>query len=351
MMQREEGSVLIVALMMLVLLTMLGIAATRTTEIDLKIAGNHLQATKAFHGAESGLSTGYAELRAMEEAAEFGAGYATDINWQVIGDNTDYSMAGNTGRFEFIMEQKLDDEDDIVLCNDEPVVVVNSTGWSGSVARQAEAVVEGEFCKKDVFTFPLETPLYVDGVLEDNGSASAAIGEWDSECDAVADIVSTGPVQRPDNWQGDTGANGDDFRENAASYDFDTTFNNLMQLATPIEPENNLVLGDEETMGIYSYTGDEFRVQNLSGWGILLIDSPIVEIEDTIGGKIEWHGIIMNNGPTVFNGGGSQEIFGAFLGKGDVITNGKPHFLWDCNMINTLVDKYEHYRMTSWKQK
>ncbi|MDB9823331.1 hypothetical protein OAC89_06515, partial [Deltaproteobacteria bacterium] len=38
----EEGNVLILSLIMLVLLTMLGISATRISSIDLQVAGNNM---------------------------------------------------------------------------------------------------------------------------------------------------------------------------------------------------------------------------------------------------------------------------------------------------------------------
>jgi len=49
----EGGSVLIVALIMLVLLTLLGIAATTTTEIEMQIAGNERLYKQNLYSAEA----------------------------------------------------------------------------------------------------------------------------------------------------------------------------------------------------------------------------------------------------------------------------------------------------------
>ncbi len=49
----EEGSVLIVALIVLVLLTLLGIFATRTTEVELQIAGNDMRYKRNIYSAEA----------------------------------------------------------------------------------------------------------------------------------------------------------------------------------------------------------------------------------------------------------------------------------------------------------
>ena len=49
----EEGSVLIVALIVLVLLTLLGIFATRTTEVEIQIAGNDYRYKRNIYSAEA----------------------------------------------------------------------------------------------------------------------------------------------------------------------------------------------------------------------------------------------------------------------------------------------------------
>jgi len=54
----ENGSVLIVALCLLVLLTGLGITATTNTSIELQIAGNEKHHKMAFYAAEGGTETG-----------------------------------------------------------------------------------------------------------------------------------------------------------------------------------------------------------------------------------------------------------------------------------------------------
>jgi len=51
----EQGSVLIVALLILVLLTVIGISATTTTDIETQIAGNQKFHKIAFYNADSGI--------------------------------------------------------------------------------------------------------------------------------------------------------------------------------------------------------------------------------------------------------------------------------------------------------
>jgi Tfp pilus assembly protein PilX len=53
--QDEQGSVLIVALLIMVLLTVIGITVTSTTEIETQIAGNDKFQKIAFNNADSGI--------------------------------------------------------------------------------------------------------------------------------------------------------------------------------------------------------------------------------------------------------------------------------------------------------
>ena len=53
----EDGSILVIGLIMLAFLTILGIAATRTTEIEIQIAGNDEFHKIAFYSADSGIYT------------------------------------------------------------------------------------------------------------------------------------------------------------------------------------------------------------------------------------------------------------------------------------------------------
>ena len=49
----EKGSVVVLALIMLVLLTLLGMAVTRTSSIEVQIASNDQQAVDCLYTAES----------------------------------------------------------------------------------------------------------------------------------------------------------------------------------------------------------------------------------------------------------------------------------------------------------
>lgn len=63
--RQEEGNVLLVAFIFLVILTLIGIFSTRTARMDLQIAANEIPYKRNFYIAEAGL---------YREAAELGRG-------------------------------------------------------------------------------------------------------------------------------------------------------------------------------------------------------------------------------------------------------------------------------------
>ena len=95
--KEEEGSITIVALLVLVVLTILGIALTRSTTLDLKIGTNELVRKQSFYETEGGV---------YREAAEVGEGnnyVVTNVNQphkvaaQVIGSVPDTGIFNSSG--------------------------------------------------------------------------------------------------------------------------------------------------------------------------------------------------------------------------------------------------------------
>jgi hypothetical protein len=95
--KEEQGSITIVALLILVVLTILGITLTRTTTLDLRIGTNELIRKQRFYVSEGGV---------YREAAEVGEGSSyvvANVNQpykvaaQVIGNATDTGVFNSFG--------------------------------------------------------------------------------------------------------------------------------------------------------------------------------------------------------------------------------------------------------------
>ena len=82
----EQGSITIVALLILVVLTILGVTITRTTTLDLRIGTNELIRKQNFYVAEGGI---------YREAAEVGEG----SSYVVTNINQPTPIANENGRY------------------------------------------------------------------------------------------------------------------------------------------------------------------------------------------------------------------------------------------------------------
>ncbi len=82
--QSEQGSITVIALMLLVVLTLLGITISRTSTIDVQIAGNEIPFKQNFYVAEGGIH---------REASEVGRG-----NYPVMNINTTGELADQDGQ-------------------------------------------------------------------------------------------------------------------------------------------------------------------------------------------------------------------------------------------------------------
>ncbi len=60
--RNEQGTVTLVALIMLVVLTLIGVSVTRQTSTDIQIAGNMIPFKQNFYVAEGGVAREVAEL-------------------------------------------------------------------------------------------------------------------------------------------------------------------------------------------------------------------------------------------------------------------------------------------------
>jgi len=100
-----------------------------------------------------------------------------------------------------------------------------------------------------------------------------------------------------------------------------------------------------ETSPVIYYSDGNLSVNNLNGYGILAVDGNL-----TLGGNIEWHGLIVVTGQTVFNGGGVQQIYGAMISGSVATVNGQPDFLYDCTFLSTLEGRTPKFQVYSWKE-
>lgn len=104
----EEGFVLVLSLLMLVLLTIIGIAATRTTTVELNIAGNGKVGKQTFYQADGATEIG-AEL--VEQNIACAVGFETAPGGLDNNDPTTFFSIGGVDVFDdsFAFDESMGD--------------------------------------------------------------------------------------------------------------------------------------------------------------------------------------------------------------------------------------------------
>jgi hypothetical protein len=362
----EKGSTILVVILFLFLLTIFGISSLKTSIFESQIVRNHSIATQAFYSADSGISV--ASLRLKDIAIDSNPEWRTFIGDQEIcetlgfnPENSNHSLLPrNQGSvlYDIAIKHRLDGEGNALLWGDSdgdylneintsigvPIEIVRSRGkYIGGIA-----IVEAVMRRSPLFFQP-KAALFVGGSLQNNGVSGSAEGEYNSACDPVADIITTALA---------------DFAKRATDYTGDTGFDPLLiSDGTPypialileylrenkktqlIESGNNQVFGSEsDTGGIYFCEGD-FTGNNISGYGILAVDGDLVT-----SGNITWKGLVFIGGNSVYNGGGSKQVYGATLINGDVVINGTVDFKYDCQIVKGIFDLHSRYKVLTWNQ-
>jgi hypothetical protein len=230
-----------------------------------------------------------------------------------------------------------------------PIETILSHGEAGAQKRRGHAEIEVQLRRESLVLDP-NAALYVGGNLQNNGVSQVADGEYNMCAGGgIKDIITTSnadPTKQATDWTGGCGTVCD-FDNDGDHYPVARIARNLIARGTEFTPNNNLVLGDAvDNKGIYYYEGDIEVLNNIDGYGILVVDGNM-----TIGGNISWHGLIIVTGNSTFNGGGNKEIYGAVVTAGDVLGNGSPDYLYDCDVMNDLEEEYLYYRRMYWTQK
>ena len=108
--KEDQGTILPIALVLLLLLTMIGIAATMTSEVEIRIAGNELAYKQNLYYAEGSAMTGVQMLENEPDTSQLSTlsfpwlhgslpnpNIASDINWDPDNNNANEALPGEPG--------------------------------------------------------------------------------------------------------------------------------------------------------------------------------------------------------------------------------------------------------------
>ena len=359
MVKNQNGSIIVVVLLVLCLLTIIGITSVRTSITETRISANMQIAYMNFYAAESGIAVGplWAINKENYPETEWG-------NVGYIGSDDGTLPNGTAYDYEVSPVTRIDPSDGVlkvVRYGDEDgdyLNEVNYTVGSPSIevisdgthtGRGGLSRIKATFQFVPIFMMP-DAALRVNSNLNGNGVSGSILGEGESggSCSPVADImydVAGGTIA----YGGDLG---DDpvIEQSSGMYPIPLIAPSILKRATvEIVGSNNinesLIVTTSENPGVIYISGDA-KTTNLSGYGILFVDGNF-----EFAGSLDWNGIIIVNGDMTFSGGGTKSIYGAVIGSGDAIAlNGGVDITYDCNVLSDLHDTFSSYRMTSWRQ-
>lgn len=398
--RNEKGfSILLLALIILLTMTAIGIAMLQTTQRELRSVTKLKLSTQAFYSAESGVNLVVAELNSgtwsefddqlnlMNDASAIPTdeylvltqddypgiiGMTFSVQVSFVGSGTDILCWGDLdGDFDFEQHtlQEFRNATGKVAGEDFwPILIITGIGEEGHVSgglfKYAKRSVQILVRLEPSFVFP-EAALTLNGSLINNGTPQSSIGDGhpdDTVTCGVDDIVGTndsilgytGNTDICEDAEGNkTACTGTpDTTINPDGYPVDEVASMLVGIGTELgedDLKNGATVGSEDDPNaVYYYRGDiDTGINNLTGYGILVIVGNLA-----LGGNIDWDGMLFITGDLTLNGGGnpSNYIHGSVIVGGNVTGNGNPDIYFDCEGMIDLWESSGQYRMKWWKQ-
>jgi type IV pilus assembly protein PilX len=101
---KQKGAVLIMSLLILMIMTLLGTHALKTSALDMKIIANNQESNTVFHVAESALEMAV-DLEVVADRAPFDAAIAADSNEATVDKSSDLNMSGTEAQVTIFFDE------------------------------------------------------------------------------------------------------------------------------------------------------------------------------------------------------------------------------------------------------
>ena len=361
-MNNQKGSVIVVALIVLCIMTILGVTSIRTAIFNSNITVNFEIMKKTFYATEAGINLTPVWLKGNLVESDY-----MDIDYIGTFEKSDFSlpatfMNNNDFSVNIYHQTAIDPVDGIekvLLWGDENGDYLNEKNFTtgmpfeisyseGTHIRGGRHNIKATFKYEYIFAMP-DAALRVHENVNGNGVAGSIIGEdaTGGSCGDVADImydVAGGTID----YSGDMGTS-PVIEESAGMYPYPIMRDNLMknatQVLTPVSGKVDpaQIVTSEADPGVVFITANT-KITNLTGYGILVVDG-----DYDAAGNLDWHGLIIVGGDLVLSGGGTKVIYGSVVTMGNAVAiNGSVDIQYDCSVLSDLYDNFSHYRMTSW---
>ena len=390
----ENGIALVVAMLLLLVLTLIGVSAVNTSTFDILISGRQRASQEAFYAAEAGINELMGRFR-QDATNEISDPTDPKVNptettppWKILlakssgtgaakigfGSTTanTTSIASLQTQLEFGAEvtHKVDLANKLITKGGAPVYTVRSYGFA---ADGAIRVIEVELNKSPSLDPP--GALYSEQPANIHGSSTYIQGK--DQCGTnnkpgILTTLSNSPTDPVTISGGPTidGSpakqyNGDnlnlremvDYLKKDANFSYDYTNDQTLtgvsdQWGTPTSVDTSTPISYDGPINIvyFNMYGNTLKLAGGShGAGILLVDGNL-----DLNGGFTWYGIIIVVGALDYTGGGQKNVTGGIMaGESatiEVDIGGNAGIIYCSAVADKLKDKVSPFRMTKWAE-
>jgi len=307
-MKQQRGAVLIVALLLLTVATVVGVAGFNQAGLSERIASNQKQVSEAFMAAETGLVRAKVWLDNPANAAAWG-----DADVALAGINAGQQNLLNSASWQ-LESIDFDSTPGFAV-----MVSVGTIGTTG-IRRRIQAIYKQAEASGNLAAMNIIGNIKTFDTA--NSNSFQIIGELDANGNAIGPALATNTDANVDLIEADINSKGrmDNYQGGIKKVEFDDPFGNPEQMATFIAsikaeyfalpaaqrgtaPNN---MGTSATPKITYYSGNLQLKGNNSGAGILVVEGNLSFV-----GTPDFDGLVIVTGQTfTISGGGSGGVLG-----------------------------------------
>jgi Tfp pilus assembly protein PilX len=358
----EKGAVLITGLLLILVLTILSMAAMMSTATELKIAANDRTSKRVFYVSEAGLEDARSRLQTGSSGFPIYDDQFSNPGWTAFVGTEEKSVekgfqSGNSNQVRYdqlnpainyvtTITHKLDGSGNILKWGDSNtdgipeenttvgrnIFVITSEGYDSTGASKPLRIEAAQFPE---ITAPAALYTKADTTIQGastyvlgtdpcgNSPVPAIISMQDVGTNGLPTIdganseISGGPIEQNSPKNIDIPSMIAGFKRSVTnSYNVNSATLTGMNWGTPVEGFTQQdPLSCNERNIVYFNTNQTYVKLNAftSGCGILMVDGDLA-----VHGGFYWHGVVLVTGSITFTGGGGKNVTGAMLAGGTV---------------------------------
>ena len=388
--KNEEGAALITGLLLVLVLTILGMAAMATTVMELKITSNDRSSKRVFYLAEAGIEDGRSRLQVGASSSPIYDTQPTNASWTAfIGNDlkiqgkgygssnsshSRYDRLNSSLDYVVTISHKLDASGNILKWGDSSgdgipeentttgrnIYIITSEGYSSDGASKTLRV---EASPVPDITVP--AALYTKADTTIQGNSTYVVGLDKCGTTALPGIISmlgvtqngmphidgSPPVIANSTQNINIQYMIDQFKGNSNySYNVNSSTLTGMSWGSPApgaSPQDATTCNDHNV--VYFNTDSTYVkfMGGTTGCGLLLVEGDL-----HVGGGFKWYGAVIVTGSIVFSGGGEKNVTGAMLAGGTVsadLVSGDANLLY-CSEAISKQTSYRPLKVHRWAE-